>query len=77
MPCAALLELMHSRSRAKRWNTPLRLKDSIEAIVAMLEMTQAVLEMTDEELQTNPAVEQNGYSVGNILTLKPIMKNEH
>lgn len=56
--CVALSELMHSRLSGETLEHAIEVSKTSITTVAMLEMTQAGREMTDEELKTNPAVEQ-------------------
>ena len=56
--CVALSELIHSRLSGETLEHAIEVSKSSITTVAMLEMTQAGREMTDEELKENPAVEQ-------------------
>lgn len=56
--CVALSELMHSRLSGETLEHAIEVSKTSITTVAMLEMTQAGREMTDEELKENPAVEQ-------------------
>ncbi|WP_433637652.1 YjaG family protein [Kluyvera georgiana] len=56
--CVALSELIHSRLSGETLEHAIEVSKSSITTVAMLEMTQADREMTDEELRLNPAVEQ-------------------
>ena len=56
--CVALSELIHSRLSGETLEHAIEVSKSSITTVAMLEMTQAGREMTDEELRLNPAVEQ-------------------
>ena len=56
--CVALSELIHSRLSGETLEHAIEVSKSSITSVAMLEMTQAGREMTDEELRLNPAVEQ-------------------
>ncbi|VDZ65641.1 endonuclease V [Citrobacter freundii] len=56
--CVALSELMHSRLSGETLEHAIEVSKASITTVAMLEMTQAGREMTDEELKENPAVEQ-------------------
>lgn len=56
--CVALSELMHSRLSGETLEHAIEVSKASITTVAMLEMTQAGREMTDEELKDNPAVEQ-------------------
>ncbi|VEA79553.1 putative cytoplasmic protein [Salmonella enterica subsp. arizonae] len=56
--CVALSELMHSRLSGETLEHAIEVSKTSITTVAMLEMTQAGREMTDEELKTNSAVEQ-------------------
>ena len=54
--CVALSELIHSRLSGETLEHAIAVSKSSVTTVAMLEMTQAGREMTDEELRENPAV---------------------
>lgn len=54
--CVALSELIHSRLSGETLEHAIEVSKSFITTVAMLEMTQAGREMTDEELRENPAV---------------------
>lgn len=54
--CVALSELIHSRLSGETLEHAIEVSKSSITTVAMLEMTQAGREMTDEELKENPAV---------------------
>ncbi len=54
----ALNELMHCRLSSETLEHAIEVSKTSITTVAMLEMTQSGREMTDEELKTNPAVEQ-------------------
>ena len=56
--CVALSELIHSRLSGETLEHAIEVSKCSITTVAMLEMTQAGQEMTDEELRLNPAVEQ-------------------
>ncbi|EGT4385838.1 YjaG family protein [Cronobacter malonaticus] len=56
--CVALSELVHSRLSGETLEHAIEVSETSITTVAMLEMTQAGREMTDEELKANPAVEQ-------------------
>lgn len=56
--CVALSELVHSRLSGETLEHAIEVSKASITTVAMLEMTQAEREMTDEELKLNPAVEQ-------------------
>jgi len=56
--CVALSELIHSRLSGETLDHAIEVSKASITSVAMLEMTQAGREMTDEELRANPAVEQ-------------------
>ena len=56
--CIALGELIHSRLSGETLEHAIEVSKTSITSVAMLEMTQAGREMTDEELKANPAVEQ-------------------
>ncbi|WP_067710335.1 MULTISPECIES: YjaG family protein [unclassified Erwinia] len=56
--CVALSELLHSRLSGETLEHAIAVSDASVTTVAMLEMTQAEREMTDEELKENPAVEE-------------------
>jgi uncharacterized protein YjaG (DUF416 family) len=56
--CVALSELIHSRLSGETLEHAIEVSKASITSVAMLEMTQAGREMTDEELRLNPAVEQ-------------------
>ncbi|MBS0850032.1 YjaG family protein [Citrobacter sp. JGM124] len=56
--CVALSELIHSRLSGETLEHAIKVSLSSITTVAMLEMTQAGREMTDEELRENPAVEE-------------------
>ncbi len=56
--CVALSELLHSRLSGETLEHAIEVSKSSITTVAMLEMTQAGREMTDEELRANPAVEE-------------------
>lgn len=54
--CVALSELIHSRLSGETLEHAIEVSKSSITSVAMLEMTQAGREMTDEELKDNPAI---------------------
>ena len=56
--CIALGELIHSRLSGETLSHAIAVSETSIRTVAMLEMTQAGREMSDEELKENPAVEQ-------------------
>ncbi|MGB9098631.1 YjaG family protein [Erwinia sp.] len=56
--CVALSELLHSRLSGETLIHAIAVSEASITTVAMLEMTQAEREMTDEELKENPAVEE-------------------
>lgn len=56
--CAALSELIHSRLSGETLEHAIEVSKISIRTVAMLEMTHAGREMSDEELSDNPAVEQ-------------------
>lgn len=56
--CVALSELLHSRLSGETLEHAIAVSESSITSVAMLEMTQAGREMTDEELKMNLAVEE-------------------
>ncbi|KAA8995078.1 DUF416 family protein [Affinibrenneria salicis] len=56
--CIALGELVHSRLSGETLEHAVAISEASIRSVAMLEMTQAGREMTDEELQSLPAIEQ-------------------
>ncbi|MCX8958623.1 YjaG family protein [Erwinia psidii] len=56
--CVALSELLHSRLSGDTLAHTIAVSEASITGVAMLEMTQAGREMTDEELKENPAVEE-------------------
>ncbi|WP_024553523.1 YjaG family protein [Franconibacter helveticus 513] len=56
--CVALSELIHSRLSGETLEHAIEVSKTSITTVAMLEMTQAGREMTDDELKANPAVEQ-------------------
>lgn len=56
--CVALSELLHSRLSGETLEHAIEVSKASITTVAMLEMTQAGREMTDEELRANPAVEE-------------------
>ena len=56
--CVALSELVHSRLSGETLEHAIEVSKASITTVAMLEMSQAGREMTDDELKTNPAVEQ-------------------
>lgn len=56
--CVALSELIHSRLSGETLEHAIDVSKTSITTVAMLEMTQAGREMTDDELKANPAVEQ-------------------
>ncbi|KZE24452.1 YjaG family protein [Cronobacter sakazakii] len=56
--CVALSELVHSRLSGETLEHAIEVSETSITTVAMLEMTQAGREMTDDELKANPAVEQ-------------------
>ncbi|MBS1207106.1 MAG: hypothetical protein H6R25_4005 [Proteobacteria bacterium] len=56
--CVALSELVHSRLSGETLEHAVEVSKTSITTVAMLEMTHAGREMTDEELRLNPAVEQ-------------------
>ncbi|MEM6162671.1 YjaG family protein [Erwinia sp. P6884] len=54
--CVALSELLHSRLSGETLAHAIAVSEASITTVAMLEMTEAGREMTDEELKENPAV---------------------
>ncbi|MEM6052993.1 YjaG family protein [Erwinia sp. P7711] len=56
--CVALSELLHSRLSGETLTHAIAVSEASITSVAMLEMTQAEREMSDEELKENPAVEE-------------------
>lgn len=56
--CVALSELLHSQLSGSTLEHAIAVSKSSIRTVAMLEMTQAGREMTDEELNANPSVEE-------------------
>ncbi|ACT08665.1 protein of unknown function DUF416 [Dickeya chrysanthemi Ech1591] len=56
--CVALSELLHSRLSGETLEHAVTVSETSIRSVAMLEMTQAGREMTDEELKVLPAVEE-------------------
>ncbi|AUQ23794.1 YjaG family protein [Dickeya zeae] len=56
--CVALSELLHSRLSGETLEHAVTISETSIRTVAMLEMTQAGREMTDEELKELPAVEE-------------------
>ncbi|WKV48791.1 YjaG family protein [Dickeya fangzhongdai] len=56
--CVALSELLHSRLSGETLEHAITISETSIRTVAMLEMTQAGREMTDEELKVVPAVEE-------------------
>lgn len=56
--CVALSELLHSRLSGETLTHAIAVSEASITSVAMLEMTQAEREMTEEELKANPAVEE-------------------
>src|SRR5471030_1772586 len=56
--CIALGELIHSRPSGETLSHAVAVSETSIRTVAMLEMTQADKEMTDEELKVIPAVEE-------------------
>ncbi|EXU76718.1 YjaG family protein [Erwinia mallotivora] len=56
--CVALSELLHSRLSGDTLAHAITVSETSITTVAMLEMTQAGREMTEEELKENPAVEE-------------------
>ncbi|MGM3176289.1 YjaG family protein [Dickeya lacustris] len=56
--CVALSELLHSRLSGETLEHAIAVSESSIRTVAMLEMTQAGREMTDDELKVLPAVEE-------------------
>jgi len=56
--CVALSELLHSRLSGETLSHAIAVSESSITTVAMLEMTHAGREMTDEELKANLAVEE-------------------
>lgn len=56
--CVALSELLHSRLSGETLTHAIAVSETSITTVAMLEMTQAEREMTEEELKVNPAVEE-------------------
>ncbi|NKI75420.1 DUF416 family protein [Dickeya sp. CFBP 2040] len=56
--CVALSELLHSRLSGETLEHAVTISETSIRSVAMLEMTQAGREMTDEELKNLPAVEE-------------------
>ncbi len=56
--CVALSELLHSRLSGETLAHAIIVSETSITTVAILEMTQAGREMSDEELKENPAVEE-------------------
>ena len=56
--CVALSELVHSRLSGETLEHAVEVSKTSITTVAMLEMTQAGREMSDEKLKENPALEQ-------------------
>ncbi|MGM3161742.1 YjaG family protein [Dickeya undicola] len=56
--CVALSELLHSRLSGETLEHAVTISETSIRTVAMLEMTQAGREMTDDELKVVPAVEE-------------------
>lgn len=56
--CVALSELLHSRLSGETLEHAIEVSETSITTVAMLEMTQAGREMTDEELGALPAIEE-------------------
>jgi uncharacterized protein YjaG (DUF416 family) len=56
--CVALSDLIHALLSGEAQENAIEVSKTSITTVAMLEMTQAGREMTDEELKENPAVEQ-------------------
>ncbi|PIJ48638.1 hypothetical protein BL250_14695 [Erwinia sp. OLTSP20] len=56
--CVGLSELLHSRLSGDTLSHAIAVSEASVTSVAILEMTQAGREMTDEELRENPAVEE-------------------
>lgn len=56
--CVALSELLHSRLSGETLTHAIAVSETSITTVAMLEMTQAGREMTEEELKANAAVEE-------------------
>lgn len=56
--CVALSELLHSRLSGETLEHAIEVSETSITTVAMLEMTQAGREMTDEELGELPAIEE-------------------
>lgn len=56
--CVALSELVHSRLSGETLEHAIEVSETSITTVAMLEMTQAGREMTDEELDALPAIEE-------------------
>ena len=56
--CVALSELVHSRLSGETLEHAIEVSETSITTVAMLEMTQAGREMTDEELGALPAIEE-------------------
>lgn len=56
--CVALSELIHSRLSGETLEHARAVSKASITTVAMLEMTQAGRELTDQELKLNPAIEQ-------------------
>ncbi|OSM94057.1 hypothetical protein AU493_15455 [Lonsdalea populi] len=56
--CIALGELVHSRLSGETLSHAIAISETSIRTVAMLEMTQAGREMTDEELNVIPAIEE-------------------
>jgi len=56
--CVALSELIHSRLSGETLDHAIAVSETSITTVAMLEMTQAGREMTEEELKVNSAVEE-------------------
>ena len=56
--CVALSELVHSRLSGETLEHTIEVSKASITTVAMLEMSQAGREMTDDELKINPAIEQ-------------------
>lgn len=56
--CVALSEVVHSRLSGETLEHAIKVSEASIGTVAMLEMTQAGYEMTDEQLKELPAVEE-------------------
>ncbi|PKH18940.1 hypothetical protein CIG19_20700 [Enterobacterales bacterium CwR94] len=56
--CVALSDLVHALLSGETLEQAIEVSETSITTVAMLEMTQAGREMTDEELKLNPAVEE-------------------